>query len=200
MINDLLLVLQLAIGLIFLLSSSGKLLNPVGFARGVREYRMLPESAAYAVGLLLIPLEFFLALSHLTGYLFAFAAPIGLGTFVTFMAGVGINLKRGRALSCYCFGDRGDEMISRRTLARLVLLSVAELLLLANDGRSSASQLVYPDRATSITELGIALVWALLFLITSFWLLNANEIIKLFRPASGEERKSRSSIRSYLPE
>jgi methylamine utilization protein MauE len=52
------LVIQLAVGLVFLLPVKGKLLNPRGFAQGVMEYQVLPDRVSYLAGLLLISRAF----------------------------------------------------------------------------------------------------------------------------------------------
>jgi hypothetical protein len=188
MIDEARLVAQLAIGLVFLLSASAKLLNPAGFARGVVEYQVLPESLAYIAGLLLIPLEVFLAVSHLSGWMLAFAVPAGLGALVAFAAAVAINLRRGRALPCYCFGGEGGETISARALARLLLLLACELFVLTDPALFGRSQLVYPGRLASFSELGLALFWATFLLVAALWVLSVTDVIELLRPGAREVR------------
>ena len=192
------LVVQLAIGLVFLLSAPGKLLNPRGFARGVSEYQVLPESLGYRVGLFLIPLEVFLAVSHLSGWLLAFAVPLGLAMLASFATAVAVNLKRGRVLPCYCFGGHGGETISGHTLGRLLLLFASELLLLADPSLFMASQVIYPDRIASLLGFGLALFWAMFLLVAGFWLLSATDVIELLSPcrtcgARAAGAKSRSA-------
>jgi methylamine utilization protein MauE len=179
--DEMLLVAQLAVGLVFLPSASGKLQNPVGFAQGVSEYRILPSYLAFGVGMLLIPLEFFLGVSHLTGWLLAYTVPMGLATLASFAVAVAVNLRRGRSLPCYCFGSQDRERISGRTLARLLLLFACELLLLLDAGLFKASPLVYPDRIHSFHDLALASFWAIFLLIAGSWLLSAPEVIELWR-------------------
>ena len=112
MILETKIVLQLAIGMVLLLASAGKWRHPLRFAQGVVEYEILPTGPAYWFGLLLIPLESWLAVAHLTGWLLRFAAPTALGMFVVFGLAVGVNLVRGRALPCFCFGARETQVIS----------------------------------------------------------------------------------------
>jgi hypothetical protein len=175
------LVVQLAIGLVFLLSATGKVLHPISFARGVADYQILPESLAFGVGLLLIPLEAFLAVSHLSGWLLAFAAPTGLALLAVFGIAVAVNLKRGRALPCYCFGDQSGETISGRTLARLLLLFAGELLVLSDPALSTAGRLTYPARVNNFAELGLAFFWATFLLIVAIWLLSLTDLLALLR-------------------
>lgn len=195
MIDEMRIVVQLAIGLVLLQSSSVKLLNPVGFAKGVREYQILPASLAYLVGLLLIPLELFLAVSHLTGWLLAFAVPIGVAMLASFVAAVAINLKREVVLPCYCFGAQGDETISKRTLARLFLMIGGELLLIADPSLFSTSKLIYPTRITNLSELALVLFWSMFLLVAGLWLLSVTDLIALLRKCvtCGGQAKANSS-------
>lgn len=179
MIDEMRLIVQLAVGMVFVLSVSGKLMNPREFARGVAEYEILPSPVAYSFALLLIPLEGFLAASHLTGWLLEFAVPVGLLTFVSFATAVSINLRRGASLPCHCFGS--GETISGRTLARLILLVGGEVLLLTDPNLFTMSRLVYPDRISTLSQIGLGLFWAVFFLVTVSWLLSVTDLRELIR-------------------
>src|SRR5437762_2482758 len=130
MMPKILLVVQLAIGWVLLFSSLGKWRDPMGFARGVEDYDVLPDRPAFIFGLLLVPLETAVAVSHLTGWWISSAVYLGLAMFGSFAVAVAINLKRGRSLHCYCFGDSKGETLSGQTLARLLLLIAGEGVLL----------------------------------------------------------------------
>jgi Methylamine utilisation protein MauE len=192
MIDEMRLVMQLAIGIVFLLSTPSKLVDPRGFARGVTSHQVLPKSVAYGVGLLLIPLEIFLAVSHLSGWLLSVAVPIGLVTIGSFATAVAINLKRGRILPCYCFGSL--ETISGRTLARSLLLFVGEFLLLVDPSLFNTSQVIYPKRIAGFSALCLALFWATFVLVAGSWLLRMTSVVELFRPwvTCGNGAESRS--------
>ncbi len=111
------LVVQLALGVVFLLSDTAKLRNPMTFA----------------FGLLLMPGEVFLALSHLTGWLIVVGVPLAMVTLVSFAVAVGVNLLRRREVPCYCFGD-GRETISGRSLTRLLMMTSGEVVLVTDSG------------------------------------------------------------------
>lgn len=179
MIDEMRLVVQFAVGLVFLLSVSSKLMNPREFARGVKEYQILPAYLTSSVALLLIPLEAFLAVSHLTGWLLKFAVPAGLLTLASFATAVSVNLRRGRALRCYCF-DSG-ETISVLTLVRLILLVAGEVLLLTDPSLFMMSRLVYPHQISSLSQIGLGLFWAVFFLVAGFWLLSVSDMMELLR-------------------
>lgn len=78
MMPKILLVVQLAIGWVLLFSSLGKWRDPMGFARGVEDYDVLPDRPAFVFGLLLVPLETAIAVSHLTGWWISAALLFGL--------------------------------------------------------------------------------------------------------------------------
>lgn len=174
MIEQALLVVQLALGLVFALSTAGKLRAPLAFARGVADYDLLPRALAFPAALMLIPAEAFLAAAHLTGWRLEWAVPMGLATLGGFALAVGLNLRRGRGLPCYCFDGRGGEPISSRTLARLALLLCAEASLLG--GPLDAGR-VYPDRLSAPADLAFALLWALAALWLGIWLLSLPDVI-----------------------
>jgi hypothetical protein len=176
------LVVQLAVGLVFLLSVTGKLMNPFGFARGVVEYRIFPDRISYLFGLLLIPTEILLAVTHLTGWLLSFGALLGVVALACFTTGVAINLIRGRLLPCHCFGNSKEDVISGRTLARLALLMVGEMLLLADFAFSRANNPVNLNVVNNASEFGLAFLSAIFLLIFGSWLLNAADMIELLRP------------------
>jgi methylamine utilization protein MauE len=180
--NRMTLVVQLAVGLVFLLSVAGKLINPRDFARGVVKYQVLPDRLSYVVGLTLIPTEVLLAAFHLTGRLLSFGALLGVGVLACFAAGVAVNLKRGRSLPCYCFGNSKGDVISGRTLARLTLLMVGEMLLLADLALSRTDNPANLDRVHDVSEFSLAFLSAIFLLIFGSWLLNAADVVELLRP------------------
>jgi len=187
------LVVQLAVGLVFLLSVKGKLLNPRGFAQGVMEYQVLPDRVSYLAGLLLIPTEILIAATHLTGWLLSFGVLLGVIALACFTAGVAVNLKRGRLLPCHCFGDSKRDVISGRTLARLVLLMVGELLLLADVAFSRANNPVILDLVRDAPEFGSAFLSAMFLLVFGNWLIYASDVAKLLQPWRIDEEESSKS-------
>ncbi len=182
MLDELRLIVQLAIGIVFLLSASSKVLHPSTFARGVREYKLLPDSLAFVIGLLLIPIEIVLGISHLVGWLLLYMAPLALGTLISFAMAVSVNLKRGRVLPCYCFGGQDGEQISRRTLVRLGLLIAGELFVLADPALFAADRLTYPERIGDLALLSTILICAVFVLVAGRWVLTVPDIVDVFRP------------------
>jgi hypothetical protein len=176
------LVAQLALGLVFLLSSLSKLRHPAAFLRGVAEYEVLPVPLAFAFGALLIPVEVFLAAAHLTGWGLGVAAPLGIAVLLAFTTAVAVNLRRNRDLLCHCFDSLSGERLSARSLAQLALLLAAELLVLGGVAPLAPShRLVYPQQLASLGDLALAALWASFCLLAGLWLLRADEVVQLFR-------------------
>jgi len=182
MLDELRLIVQLAIGIVFLLSASSKVLHPNTFARGVREYKLLPDSLAFVMGLLLIPIEIIIGISHLVGWLMSYMTVLALATLISFAIAVTVNLKRGRVLPCYCFGSHGGEQISRRTLVRLGLLIAGELFVLADPALFAPDRLTYPERIADLVLLITILICAVFILVVGRWVLTVPDIVDLFRP------------------
>jgi hypothetical protein len=168
------LVARLALGLVFLLSTLGKLRRPAAFLRGVAEYEILPVPLAYVFGAVLVPVEAFLAVAHLTGRGLGVAVPLGIAVLLVFATAVGVNLGRNRDLLCHCFNSLGGERISARSLAQLALLLAAEVLLLSGP----ALRPVNPGKPG---DLALAGIWAIFCLLAGLWLLRADEVFQLFR-------------------
>ncbi len=122
--------LQLGLGAVFVASVVTKLRHPRDATRAVREYRLVPPAVADVTAYVLIGVESFLAVALLLGVLLPIAVPVGAATLLSFVAAVGINLRRGRQIPCGCFGDP-KEQISTRTVLRLLALLAGFTLLAA---------------------------------------------------------------------
>ena len=192
MLADAILVIQLALGLVFAVSSTAKLRAPKVLARAVADYRIVPDSVDYPLGCALIAAEVLLAITHLTGCLLAIAIPLGFGMLTSFAVAVSVNLGRGRSLPCHCFGGNSQEQISLHTLTRVLLLTGAELFLLAKPNLFSRSQIIYPGRIASLSQVGLAFFWALFLLAVFSWILNLHCIRGVFGRQAWAARKRRT--------
>jgi len=175
------LVLRFAIGIVFLISTGAKIRAPIAFALGVMEYKILPARLAYWTGFLLIGLEGFLAISHLTSWLCGAAVPLGLVFVAGLGAAVAVNLGRGRALSCYCFGAGSHEAISRKTLARLFLLFLGEAFGFVANGFLGIGKSGYIVQVAGLSDIEFGFVWAVILLMSTTWLLSFDDLLGLIR-------------------
>ena len=193
--NGMVLLVQLALGALFLMSFAAKVRSPREFLKGAEDYRLLPPKAARAAGAVLIPVEGFLAAAHLTGWLLVPASFLTLATLAVFIAAVALNLKRRRKVPCHCFDSSGGEEISARTLVRLFLMLAGELLVLAL-ASSAPNRWVFPGLVASGPDLIHAVLLSLLLLVATAWVLKAPDLWVLLRrtgcrscsPMSPEER------------
>lgn len=165
---------QFGIGIIFLLSSAGKLVNFGGFRRAIEEYKFVPKSLIGAVGFIVILFEGVLAITHLTGRLLIVMLPAAILMLTSFAVAVAVNLVKGRKIPCYCFGD-GDELISAGTLTRVLIILSGEVLLL------KAHEVLFPERI-SLPMLGLGLFWVIFALLVSLWIFKIANVIDLVRP------------------
>ena len=191
MMPKILLVVQLAIGSVLLFSSLGKWRDPLGFAHGVEDYEVLPDRLAVIFGLLLVPLETAIAVSHLTGWWISSAVFLGLTMFGSFAVAVAINLRRGRSLPCYCFGDSRGQTISPQTLARLLLLIAGEGLLLLSLQKSGTANSVF--QLATPREFGIALFWTAFVVVAAMWVLGLPDLHELLSSRSSSAANERQA-------
>ena len=200
LLAHLLLALRLGLGLAFAIAVVPKLRRPLTFAQTVVDYRILPAPLARAFGLALLPVEALLALALLTGTGLWVVLPGASLVLAAFLAAVGINLRRGRRISCGCMG-RGGERISGRTAARLSLLLTVSLALtaawvfgleMAEPGGGAAGWLALHHAACT-------LFLAAGFLILGAWTLRGPDLWPMLK-AWRQPRRPRASHLHAAPE
>ena len=174
---------QLGLGVVFFFSVLPKLRRPPAFIQSVMEYRLLSSAVIRIIAPVLIGLEGFVALALLTGWSVDLALTIAAVLMLVFLLAVGVNLWRGAAVSCGCFGA-ASEPISRLTVGRLLALLVVDLLVL---GYRSAGQPTVPslaamnaDAATFKYLVAAASLSAFLVL-SAVWLMHAADVVQVLR-------------------
>lgn len=180
---------QLALGVVFLLAAVPKVRRPSVFVQAVRGYDLLPRAVVRPVAYALIAVEAFLAVALITGWAVGIAMPVAIASVLVFMVGVGVNLRRGRRVRCGCFGGAG-EVLSARTMARLVLLLAGTTALLVAhivDGGSAWTLSRLADGADGLQLAGVAAFW----LMFGLWLLQLPELTSLLRGPRSDRTASR---------
>lgn len=94
----------LLLGVVFGAAAIPKLRSPKGFMVTVLAYQVLPPSLGRVYASLVPPLELLLALLFLSGTGIRSASVVAASLLVSFIIAIGINIVRGRALNCDCFG------------------------------------------------------------------------------------------------
>jgi methylamine dehydrogenase accessory protein MauD len=134
-----LLAARLALAGVFAVAGAAKLLDAQGSTRAFVDFgvparmagplRVLLPLGELAVAIALIPLA--------TAWWAAFGA---FALLALFIAGIALNLARGRRPDCHCFGQLHSEPVGAGTLVRNgVLALVAAAVVLAGPGNSGAS-------------------------------------------------------------
>lgn len=126
--------LRFTVGLALLSAAVGKLKNLPAFARGVLQYRILPNWMAK-------PYAYLLAFAELTiGGLLVLGkwtpqAALGAALILmSFGIAVAVNIARRRVMPCYCFGAGRDSQLGWATFGRIVVLLAFSLgLVLAGE-------------------------------------------------------------------
>jgi methylamine dehydrogenase accessory protein MauD len=125
MLDSALLVARLLLLLVFAVAGLAKLADRSGSRKAVAEFGV-PASLAAPLGILLPLVELAIA-AALTPVSTAWWGAIGaLALLVLFVAGIAVNLARGRKPDCHCFGQLHSAPAGWKTLARNgVLAAVA---------------------------------------------------------------------------
>lgn len=174
---DIQFAIQFIVGGVFVYSGLAKLRSPMRFVRGVIEYDVVPGLVAVVGGLLVIPLELYLGTAHLTSWTITLAGPIGCVVLLLFAIAVSVNLARGRSLPCYCFGAEKSDFLSIRSLARLLLMIIGEIIVSIrprSPGYSSTFSIIQTwDHAL------VLLILATAFFLAAIWSLQAATLVCL---------------------
>jgi hypothetical protein len=184
---EILLVAQLAVGLVFLQASIGKLRNRRQFLTELLEYDLLPAWLIYPTGLLLIAFEAMVALSHLTGWLIQLMAPATLTLLAVFCALLAVTIKRGLTVHCLCFGAADGQLVSKRTIVRVTALLCLEAVLWfglrAGDHATSPADF-------SVGELLLMGLCSALALLVASWLFAIPEVRAVYKPCVTQRVRS----------
>ena len=123
--NSVVLIARLLLALVFVVAGVAKLADRQGSRQAMSDFGM-PAALAAPFGLLL-PLSELAVAAALVPASTAWWGAIGaLTLLVLFVAGIGINLARGRKPECHCFGQLHSAPAGPSTLARNgVLAAVA---------------------------------------------------------------------------
>ena len=173
-------VVQMSLAAVFLHAAAGKILRPATFLEGVRSYEVVPSMVAPVVVVVVIGAEVVIGAAQVVGVRPTLAAAAACVLLAVFTVAVAINLWRGNYINCHCGGGGDGETVSARSLGRLGLLMLAELVLLSEGGVSLP---VYLDALGTTTGMGVVLfiVAVGLTLMTYSWAFALGELLTLAR-------------------
>jgi peroxiredoxin len=137
--GTLLLGARLLIAVVFLVASVAKLADRRGSRKAIIDFG-LPAALAPALGILLPLGELAVALALIPATTAWWGTVWALALLLVFMLGIGVNLARGRAPDCHCFGQLHSEPVGWRTIARNgVLAALASWLVWRGSGNVGPS-------------------------------------------------------------
>jgi putative oxidoreductase len=139
-------ILALLVAAVFVYAGILKILDPVGFARDVDNYKLLPWPAAVALGFFLPWLEIFCGIALITRRLYRGGLVILSALTAVFIAASIIAKARGLDISCGCFGHASKGWsFGWHLLLDFGLLAALMALLFAERRRSTRHSEHYND-------------------------------------------------------
>lgn len=165
---------RLALGMVFLAAFIGKLRAPHAIPLGVSGYGLLPGWLVRPVAVTFVVAEAFIAGALLVGMGLDIAIPVAVVLSGAFLVAVVVKLRQGEQVRCACFGD-GDETVSGKTAARLVVLLVATVVLLVRDATTATAV-----RGIAVPTAEQAVLTVVL-LLSGTWVLEAPTVVALVR-------------------
>ena len=137
---------QIALGAIFVVAALPKIADPPSFAHMIYNYRLVPGAAVNALALVMPWVELLVGLALILGVWPREAAALSGLLLIVFIAAIGINLARGRAVDCGCFdvhaaGKSREELL---TDMRWVLVRDTAMLLMVSQVLSATRKPAIP--------------------------------------------------------
>lgn len=118
---------RLGLAALLIVSGTAKLRRPALFRAAVADYAVLPIRAVGPVASALPIAELVIGLALLLDFTAVAAAAAAAALFAVFIAGMVVNLVRGRSIACGCLGVSRDTNVSWALVGRNLLLTVAAL-------------------------------------------------------------------------
>jgi peroxiredoxin len=123
------LLIQLTLSLVFGLAGVTKLLDLAGTRQAIRNFGA-PESTVPLLSLLLPFGEIAIAIALLFRSTAAYASVAALLLLALFVVVIGINIARGQAPECHCFGQLHSRPVGWPTLTRNIVFASAAVFLI----------------------------------------------------------------------
>lgn len=118
-----LLMARLILAIVFSIAGAGKLADHEGSRKAMREFGV-PEALTTPFAWLLPVVEIMVAIALLPLSTAWFGGIGALALLAAFLVGIGVNLAKGNAPDCHCFGQLHSEPVSWSVFARNAVLAV----------------------------------------------------------------------------
>lgn len=129
--RNLLIILRIELGLVFLYAGIPKILDVESFAQTINAYKMLPYFFNYLVAATLPWVETVCGLILVSGYKRKAAAGIVAGMNVFFIILLTITIFRGLDIDCGCFNHGGEKVPLWLDIVRDILFLISAMILIS---------------------------------------------------------------------
>lgn len=171
----LLLVARLFLGLVFFSSALGKFAHWNSFIQNTVNYYVLPQRVAHIFALFLPWGELVLGVALLLAIALPIAGVLALLLLLCFVVAIVLNLRRGRAIDCGCYGIVGTKTIGWGMVIRNLLLLVIVLVMMFTGPSSEFGGWIAQWHADLVMlaspSVGILFVLLLAFCFITVWLI-----------------------------
>ncbi len=123
--KNILLVIRLVLGGVFVWSGILKILDPLQFAQDVSNYQTFPQDLAFAVALVLPWIELLCGVFLILGVFRLGSTALVSLLLLAFLTLIASTLIRGIDVECGCFGSFSRKVDFKLILTDLVLLSLS---------------------------------------------------------------------------
>lgn len=139
--KEIILILRVALGVIFILASMHKVQHPEQLAITVRTYEIIPASLSNLFALFLAWSELIAGIFLVLGIFTKEAATAVALLLIMFIAAIITTLVRGLVIDCGCFDEKGDPVDATLLVRNALLVIIAGMVVRFDNGFLSASSL-----------------------------------------------------------
>ena len=124
---------QIALGAIFIIAALPKIVDPPSFAHMIYNYKILPGALVNISALMMPWIELLCGVALVIGVWKRSSAAIITAMLVVFIIAISINLARGNAIDCGCFGGGPPKSAEERLYDMKVVIvrDIAMLIMCA---------------------------------------------------------------------
>jgi uncharacterized membrane protein YphA (DoxX/SURF4 family) len=139
--KEIIFILRVALGIIFILASIHKVQHPEQLAIIVRTYDIIPISLSNLFALFLAWSELIAGIFLVLGIFSKESATVVAFLLIMFIAAITITLVRGLVIDCGCFDEKGDPVDTPLLVRNTLLVIVACMVIRFDSGFLSVSAL-----------------------------------------------------------
>ena len=117
-----LIAFRLVVGGMFIWAGVSKIIDPLGFAQNIVNYRVFPEGISFFLALVLPWIEVICGAFLILGIFHSVSALLLSGFLVVFLVLIAATLMRGIDIDCGCFGSLSGKVDYKLILTDSILL------------------------------------------------------------------------------